>query len=335
MRKKVALFVGSDITAHLIMNQVVEDMIDKGVFEPVLFFPDQPKSTRGTLPELRNFAFHDRVLLNDFVYPHIEQNPFPRATNLSPAQLALAHNLQCEAVPNVNSPEFCKRIADDKDIVGGISIRCFQIFKEGMIDTFKEKNAFFLNLHPGLLPEYRGVFSTFRRMFDIAAGNADANDYGCTLHKIDRGIDTGYILQTLSREYDAGDSGFLSNVKMAPLGANLINNALNQVHAGFNLRGYPQDATKGQYYTYPTIDEVCDWNDAGVKFIKPGESVSTLVNAFSRAGTPHGQILADKLTTAIKNFENSSVANIARFCPSPVTPRSAGKNDDGPKAAIA
>lgn len=74
----------------------------------------------------------------------------------------------------------------EKDSIG-ISIYFSKIFKQEFIDKFE----YFVNLHNGPLPRYRGV-----NPINWALKNGET-EHGVTLHTIESGIDTGKILDQI------------------------------------------------------------------------------------------------------------------------------------------
>ena len=50
-------------------------------------------------------------------------------------------------------------------------------------------NSVIINLHVGITPEYRGVHGGYWSIV-----NKDVENFGVSLHKVDKGIDTGEIL---------------------------------------------------------------------------------------------------------------------------------------------
>ena len=72
---------------------------------------------------------------------------------------------------------------DDFDI--GISVQYHQILRQDHIDKAKE---IFVNLHMAPLPEYRGC-----NQFSFAIID-NAKEFGATIHRLEKGIDSGAIL---------------------------------------------------------------------------------------------------------------------------------------------
>jgi len=298
-RQKVALFIGSDITAHLVLNRIIPDMLDAG-FRPVIFLPKHKANERAQLPELKELAFYERELPNKIIYPYLQEHFARRANNLSPKQLANYHadaGVKLFEIEDVNAPEFVERTKAASNYAGAISIRCFQIFKRPMIDVFKEK-GFFLNLHPGTLPQYRGVMSVHRAMADKAL-TGEPKTYGWTLHEIDEGIDTGDVLFIKAREIDLSKSALELTLEMAPLGAKAIVQAMEELDAGNVLQGYPQVHEQASYFTYPTSEELKIWQDNGVRLFNPESIACTLTGLFSDPTSKHGKGLKDEIRKAI------------------------------------
>ena len=91
-------------------------------------------------------------------------------------------------VPHINHPEVVK-LADElkPDLVAvfGTSLIRGELLKAGRLGI--------ANLHGGLSPEYRGADCTFWALY-----NGEPEKVGCTLHWIDKGIDTGGLIAHVS-----------------------------------------------------------------------------------------------------------------------------------------
>ncbi|PZO85775.1 MAG: hypothetical protein DI626_07075 [Micavibrio aeruginosavorus] len=290
-RGKVALFIGADITAHLVLNKIVPEFKNAG-YTPVVYLPKHKASPKANQPELREAAFYERHLTNNVVYPFLEKNPAKNPDFLSPSALAEKEKVHLEYIDNVNDVNFVTRLKNDAAYVGALSVRCFQIFKPEIINVFKERE-FFLNSHPGVLPTYKGVLSTVRAMASAE------REYGWTLHEVDEGIDTGDILWVKAKKMDLSKTGLMANIDMAMIGADSIKRAIDELKEGNVLKGYPQDSSKGAYYSYPTREELNEWNSIGLRLADAEETRNVLVEKFSNATTPHGKKLSAEIEKAI------------------------------------
>lgn len=293
-KKKVALFIGSDITAHLVLNKIVPEMIDSG-FRPVIFMPKHKSSEKANLPELKKMAFFERKILADVVYPYLN-GLTERSKPIAPQMLAKKYGLSYFDVENINAPDFVKRQQEASDYVGALSIRCFQIFKPEHIQVWRDK-GFLLNLHPGILPEYQGVMSVAR-----AVADPEQKRYGWTLHHIDAGIDTGNILAKQGRQIDRTKTVLRSTIDMVEPGAVAITRIFEDLKYDRILEGtqQPPRGDGANYYSYPDEEELAKWEEAGISLVDPEEVVQLYTDIFSDPQTEHGKGLKAKLREAIK-----------------------------------
>lgn len=101
----------------------------------------------------------------------------------------------------------------------------------------------FLNVHPALLPDFRGpapLFWTFR---------AGISETGVTVHFMDDGLDTGDIALQAPLSLPDGISGPAADALAADLGGQLLVEAITQLQAG-TLPRRPQGAN-GRSYPSP------------------------------------------------------------------------------------
>jgi len=135
-----------------------------------------------------------------------------------------------------------------------------------------------LNLHSGILPDYRGVLATFRALM-----NGDAK-IGCTLHRIDRpSIDTGPVIEIGTLEVDRSRSLFWHVLSLYPIGVRMIGRAIGRITAGEELSGTPQSAEAGKYFSFPDDRELAGFTAAGWRLFDRSD-VEDLLNDFGVAG---------------------------------------------------
>jgi methionyl-tRNA formyltransferase len=105
----------------------------------------------------------------------------------------------------------------------------------------------FLNIHPSLLPAYRGpepLFWIFR--------NGDQENTGVTLHWMDSGLDTGDILSQRPFMLPDGISGSEADQLLAAVGGEMLIEGLEQIATGQATRR-PQPSG-GSYQPQPTAE---------------------------------------------------------------------------------
>lgn len=102
-----------------------------------------------------------------------------------------------------------------------------------------------LNVHPSLLPAYRGpapIFWVFRR---------GEHRTGVTVHLMDPGIDSGDIVAQEAFELPDGISGRMVNQRCAEIGAQLLVGAVEAMAKGRLVR-VRQDEARASYFSWPT-----------------------------------------------------------------------------------
>lgn len=144
-----------------------------------------------------------------------------------------------------------------------LSIRYRRILRAGAIAI---PRLGVLNLHSGVLPEYRGVMATFWAML-----NGDAQ-IGATLHWIvDAGIDTGPIIG-IHRRPTRRNCSYLANLLgLYAGGCDLLVSAVRALAAGEPLPAEPQQAA-GRYFRAPTDRDVRRFEGAGLRLVDRREA---------------------------------------------------------------
>ncbi|TSA14909.1 MAG: methionyl-tRNA formyltransferase [Betaproteobacteria bacterium] len=113
-----------------------------------------------------------------------------------------------------------------------------------------------INIHASLLPRWRGAAPIQRALL---AGDAHT---GISVMQMDRGLDTGPILDVESIPIAADDTSASLQQKLADLGARLIVSALARIERG-ELRAEPQPGEGACYAAKITKAEAeIDWREA-------------------------------------------------------------------------
>jgi methionyl-tRNA formyltransferase len=143
----------------------------------------------------------------------------------------------------------------DPDLI--ISIRYGHILKNEVIKIPKHG---VINLHSGLLPDYRGVMATFWAMLN------NEKEIGTTLHYIDDGtIDTGRIIGKTKRAIDYSKSYLWNVLQLYPNGVELILETIRAIDREERVSNISQD-DDGNYFSFP------DYNDLE-EFIRAGQQL--------------------------------------------------------------
>ena len=145
-------------------------------------------------------------------------------------------------LPAPNSPEGLQLLADcDPDVI--VSIRYRRILRD---DAIAIPRHGILNLHSGILPDYRGVMVTFWAMLNKEP------EIGATLHRIvDSGIDTGPVIG-ISRAKTQLRESYLANVLSLYVdGCKMLADTVEAMNCGKIESGTLSLTGTGHYYTTP------------------------------------------------------------------------------------
>ena len=160
------------------------------------------------------------------------------------------------ALPAPNSPEGVETLkAAQPDLV--VSIRYRRILKDEAIAV---PGHGVLNLHSGILPDYRGVMATFWAML------AGEPEIGTTLHRIvDAGIDTGPVISIQRRRTDYTAS-YLDNVlALYADGCERIAQAVDEIDRSGTVETLEQPAGEGAYFGPPSEADALKFLKTGLK----------------------------------------------------------------------
>jgi len=160
-----------------------------------------------------------------------------------------------------NSPEGLAVLGDRQpDLV--VSIRYRRILHDVAIAI---PRLGVLNLHSGILPDYRGVMVTFWAML------SGDKEIGTTLHWIvDAGIDTGPVLD-IRRRATRPDRSYLANVLgLYADGCDSMTSAIATIAGGEALPGQVQVA-RGQYFTAPDANDAARFKEQGYTLVDGSE----------------------------------------------------------------
>jgi methionyl-tRNA formyltransferase len=123
-----------------------------------------------------------------------------------------------------------------------------------------------VNVHGGLLPEYRGG-----HVMQWAIINGEA-ETGVTLHHLDEGIDTGPVIARARFPIGAEDDALSVRRRLKAAGERLLARWLAAVADGSAPR-VPQDEARARYYRLRTPE------DGRIDWSSPGAAIANLVRA--------------------------------------------------------
>jgi methionyl-tRNA formyltransferase len=275
---KVIIYAGDDHSTLKTLNALVPGMLSMGL-TPVIAFPKAPKlKPEFQSAALDEFVYFDRTLLNEVIIPAMDEyepllnsNGLPKKnvdyTPKGLLQIYPGTELYNEENPSglltsVNSQRHIDYIAKNSDVIGGISIRCLQIFHQPVIDQLSaSEDGFLWNLHPGRLPYRRGILPIFRAM---SLGDQTID---WTLHRIvDKQIDMGPVIHHATQRVNHSESVLYHYNSHSSENAAMLLRYLGDVVEGRHERKI-KNSDKGEYFTTPTANEIEDFKNKGGRMV--------------------------------------------------------------------
>ena len=113
------------------------------------------------------------------------------------------------------------------------------------VKKFQSKNLF--NLHFSLLPKYRGCHTNFLQIYKGEKFS------GVTLHKIDKGIDTGDIIDQIKFKIRINDTAYENYLRLMRFSIILLKKNLFKVLSN-NYKSKKQKLSNGSYYSKSSIN---------------------------------------------------------------------------------
>lgn len=151
---------------------------------------------------------------------------------------AINHDIPFILTTTPNADEIVQTLKNQR-IDLGVSAHFTKIIKNRLLQTAR---LGFINLHPSLLPDYRGVTPQHWPIVNRE------KEVGITVHFIDSGIDTGNII--VQRRYELGEDWYVSDLQKLWLEEyrTIVTEAIEKVING--EPGIPQQGDAGRYYGF-------------------------------------------------------------------------------------
>ncbi len=275
----VAFFAGSDLFSHLMLSKLVPQLLALGHF-PFIFLPSDKvnaKPQRRPYP-LQRLTFFERTLLQETIIPYLGPNIHPGAASMTVEQMKAKYGILVQAVSNINCPTFLQKIKDNYIDIG-FSLRCYQKFGLDLINHFDRPRAL-LNLHPGVLPQYRGVITAMRAMMN------GEKEFGYSLHHIDEHFDAGDVIDIRTKPLDYTKSMLGNMENLYETGVQMVLDATEKFARGGDLHEgkIPQDPAKSCYYTFATERELETCREKGIRLVDGLHKKELLVKCFAGKG---------------------------------------------------
>lgn len=244
---RIAILYNRDLYSNEALNLLLPSL---GAHQVRLFFSSRVGLKAPRDPRLVNLAFVEQTLFNDYLFPLIERLD-SAGSKLTFNQLAARFSDGSPALIDTHSEAGRSVLGTFRpDLI--VSIRFGQILGREVLDL---PSLGTLNLHSGLLPQYRGVMATFWSLLHGAA------QLGTTVHWIDsEAIDAGPLLATTLQARDHEQSYLQQTLSLYRDGVAALLSVIDTLTGG----AVPQAMTRegaGAYYSFPTAPQLDEFED--------------------------------------------------------------------------
>jgi methionyl-tRNA formyltransferase len=264
---KIILLANKDLASNYALNLLLPLLKNHELY---LFLSAKVGGNSKKPNELNRLKFFEQDLFNLLVSPNLKHPQDRDSTSRSFAQMQELLCQPFQELNDINSAAGIQLIEQIKsDLI--ISIRYGVILKEPIISLPKHG---VINLHSGLLPEYRGVMATFWAMLN------QEKIIGTTLHYIDDSkIDTGRKIQTTQLNVDTKKSYLWHVLRLYENGVKLIADTVNKISTQQEINAINSEST-GSYFSFPTAIELQQFIDLGFELINEQDYLEFIQNNY-------------------------------------------------------
>jgi len=260
---KVLILSKRDLTSTVMLNDLLPRLAAVPDCQLRIVLAERTRPIERVVPELARMKYLERDLPFGSLFPRLEADnrhgPFSRLK--TPNQLAHHYGIDIDVAHRIDDPALTGALSSFvPDLV--ISARFSFLIPQHL---FSRNRHGIVNIHPGALPHYAGLYPHF---FSMLAGESDL---GCSLHVVDEGIDSGPILAEGRVPIRPGRSAFAHNLDSHLLGNTLITELVARLRDGARIEPVPQRHSKLKSNTYPTSIEFESFRKAGHSLITEGE----------------------------------------------------------------
>ena len=265
---RVAVCAKYDLLGAIALNALLPKLAGD---EVQLFYSTKTRGKENAVPELDYMKLMERDIPQELVFGLADhaidtlgsRGQAPLETH---ARLARRTGRPPVFLQDVRVSGEGRQIADfEPDLV--LSVRFSLIFKPDLIDRIP---LGIVNVHPGPLPGYRGLFAPF---WQILHGE---RQLGCTAHVIDPGIDTGDIIGIARVPFQPDRSLIWHAAQLYPAGLELLDPVLAAARRGQAPVGHQQDDTISRYFRMPGSEEFAAFRDAGHQMVNSRDYIELL-----------------------------------------------------------
>lgn len=274
----VIFLIGSDLYSYNFANELCIHCARTNVKASFLVFRNEYLFNPDKLEEeIKSLIFYERTVFSDVLLPYLKNHP-NQGQYLGLEALAQKYTINyafCPYLDNKQALQFILEHVKKWNIDVAISIRCAVKFDKQLIHYFTRAHEhYFWNIHPGRLPQYRGIMPVFGAML-----NQEVR-YGFTLHRVAEKLDNGPIIDASSQPIDYAKSMLQNTMDLLPLGVNLIVKNLLKVANNKQVPHRIQDETQKGFYSFPSATELALFKSKGLCIYLKDELIKTMQDQY-------------------------------------------------------
>ncbi|MBC7906329.1 MAG: methionyl-tRNA formyltransferase [Rhodospirillaceae bacterium] len=260
---RIIICTKHDLYGALVLNQLLPHLVGDQV---MVWLSDKTRPVEKAVPELAEMKFLERDLLMDTIFPLVDMAGAGSGELATFNGLAARHGVASKIITSVNDPEMEAVIRDfQPDLI--FSARFSLIFKPNIINI---PRLGIWNIHPGALPRYAGLFAPFRCIVD------GGDRIGCTVHRIDEGIDTGPVQGIGWLKVDPARSLLWHVVNSYGPGVDVLIDMLAGIRQGRLPEPWVQDRSLRAYRSLPDAEQFAKFWETGFRLYDPREYMELL-----------------------------------------------------------
>ena len=269
---RIAVCVKNDLFGAIVLNRVVPRLVAAGGHQLAVFMSVRDRvELDDNVPELDLMRLVERQIPLNVLFPLLDASNMPR-------QMATPHQVAATTARPLTLVHDMTRQGGVADIEAFtpdliLSVRFSYLFKRSTIAT---ATAGIINVHPGPLPGYRGLYAPFWQMI------RGHDTLRCTVHLVDDGIDTGPVLSIEDVTLVPGRSMLWHATQLYLAGAD---RAVDYILNGLP-HPQPQDPALAGSNAFPTAQDFARFGAKGFSLVRGGDYQSLLLPFTTPASQP-------------------------------------------------
>lgn len=286
---RVVVCTKRDLAGALVLNHLMPHLAGDQV---LVLLSDKTRPVEKAVPELAEMKFLERDLPIDTVFPLVDMaNGGGRLATFN--GIAAHHGVPIKVITQINDTDSEAMLREfQPDLI--LSARFSLIFKRNIFDIPRLGTW---NVHPGALPRYAGLFAPFRCLVE------GGDRIGCTLHRVDDGIDTGPVQGIGWLDVNPERSLLWHVVNTYRPGLDLFIDMLGGLRVGRQPTPLVQDRSQRVYGSLPDAEAFRLFWQRGFRLYDPKDYME-LMNGF----LPQG------VSVAVDNLAQGAVEGVGAPC---------------------